>query len=107
MEDLYLLHDAGEIDDEELLLLMPNQRRNMHCGLPYYQYTVFTIFQMQEDDWEVEFRFRNWDTVKLAAALQLPETIKCQNGVVADTIEGLCMLLKRFAYPCRYVNPIP
>ena len=106
MEALYMLHDAGEIDDEELLLLMPNQRRNLHCGLPYYQYNVFTIFQMQEDECEVEFRFRKGDIFRLAAALQIPATIKCQNGVVADTIEGLCMLLKRFAYPCRYVDLI-
>ena len=51
--------------------------------------------------------FQKGDIFRLAAALQLPETIKCQNGVVADTIEGLCMLLKRFAYPCRYVDLIP
>ena len=55
----------------------------------------------------MECHFRNGDIFKLAAALQIPERIKCQHGVVADTIEGLCMLLKRFVYPCRYVNRIP
>ena len=65
MEDMYLLRDAGEIDDKELLLLMPNQRRNLHCGLPYYQYNVFNIYQMQEDECEVEFRFRIGDILDL------------------------------------------
>ena len=108
MEDfLYLLHDAGDIDDEELLLLMPNNRRNLHCCLPYYRYDRFNIFQMGEDECEVEFRFKKDDIFRLAAALRIPETIKCQNGVIVDTVEGLCILLKRFAYPCRYVDLIP
>ena len=78
MEDfLYLLHDAGDIDDEELLLLMPNNPRNLHCGLPKYWYDQFNIFQMGEDECEVDFRFKKDDIFRLAAALRIPETIKC------------------------------
>ena len=62
---------------------------------------------MDEDECEVEFRFKKDDIFRLAAALQLPEIFKCQNGVVVDSVEALCIALKRFAYPCRFVDLIP
>ena len=59
MDDvLYLLHDRGEIDDEELLLLVGDRRDNLHTGLPYFKYDRFNIFEMREDECEVEFRFK-------------------------------------------------
>ena len=107
MDDLlYRLHDDGDIDDEELLLLMPTHRKNLHVGLPYSMYDRFNIFEMREDEFEVEFRFKKEDIFRLAAALQLPNTLKCENGVVVDNVEGICIVLKRFAYPCRYVDLI-
>ena len=102
-----MLHDDGDIDDEELLLLMPIHRRNLHVGLTYSSYDRFDIFGMRDDECEVEFRFKKEDIFRLAAALQLPNTFKCQNGVVVDDVEALCIALKRFAHPCRYVDLIP
>ena len=102
-----MLHEDGDIDDEEFLLLMPIHRRNLHVCLPYSSYDRFDIFDMGEDECEVEFRFKKEDIFRLAAALQLPNTFKCQNGVVVDNVECLCIALKRFAYPCRYVDLIP
>ena len=86
-----MLHDDGDIDDEELLLLMPIHRRKLHVGLPYSSYDRFDIFCMREDEREVEFRFKKEDIFRLAAALQLPNTFKCQNGVVVDNVKGLCI----------------
>ena len=102
-----MLHDDGDIDDEELLLVMPIHHRHLHVGLPYSSYDRFDIFGMREDECEVEFHFKKEDIFRLAATLQLPNTFKCQNGVVVDNVEGLCIALKRFAYPCRYVDLIP
>ena len=51
---------------------------------------------MREDECEVEFRFKKEDIFRLAAALRRPETWKCQNGLVVDTFEGLCIALKRY-----------
>ena len=47
------------------------------------------------------------DIFKLAAVLQLPDKFKCQNRVAVYPIEGLCVLLRRFTYPCRYADLIP
>ena len=102
-----MLHDDGDIDDEELLLFMPIHHRNLHVGLPYSTYDRFNICDMRDGECEVEFRFKKEDIFRLAAVLQLPDKFKCQNGVVVYPIESLCVLLKRFAYPCRYVDLIP
>ena len=53
-----MLHDDCDIDGEELLLLMPFHRRNLHVGLPYSSYDRFNIFDMREDECEEEFRFK-------------------------------------------------
>lgn len=37
----------------------------------------------------------------------MPPIFKCPNGTVCDGTEGLCIVLKRFAYPCRYSDMIP
>ena len=44
----------------------------------------------------------NNDVYVLKEALQVPETIVCQNGLLVDGMEATCILLKRFAYPIRF-----
>ena len=39
--------------------------------------------------------------------LQLPDEIICCNGFHVDGSEALCIMLKRFAYPCRYLDLLP
>ena len=43
---------------------------------------------------------------RLADALGIPPVIKCQQRSICDGTEGLCMLLRRFAYPCRLSDMI-
>ena len=108
MDDiLYLLHDHDEIVDEELLLLVGNRQYNFHTGLHYLQYDRFNISKMSEDECEVELRFKKDNIFRLAAALHLPEVFQYHNGVVVDIVEGLCIALKRFTYPCRYAGLTP
>ena len=38
------------------------------------------------------------------SCLQMPQ---CRNKTICDGVEGLCIMLKRFAYPCRYSDMIP
>ena len=39
-------------------------------------------------------------------ALGLPETFTCPQRSVAEGIEGLCMVLKRMSFPCRFSDMI-
>lgn len=51
-------------------------------------------------------RVRKRDIERLADALGLPESFVCHQRTRADKIEGLCMVLKRLTYPCRYSDVI-
>ena len=39
--------------------------------------------------------------------MRLPDILTCYNGVKVDKVEGMGIFLKRFAYPCRYLDMIP
>ena len=43
----------------------------------------------------------------LVEALRVSPIFKCSNGTICDGTEGLCIVLKRFAYPCRYSDMMP
>ena len=53
-----------------------------------------------------DFRVEKQDIPRLAGALGIPPVIKCQQRSICDGTEGLCMLLRRFAYPCRLSDMI-
>ena len=50
---------------------------------------------------EAEFRVEKQDLPRLVQALQLPQpqVFKCEQRSICDDMEGLCMSLKRVAYP--------
>lgn len=62
---------------------------------------------MSDDQCQAEFRFYKNDVYNLKEVLNLPEEFTCYNGLTIDDIDGLCIFLKRFAYPCRYLDIIP
>ena len=105
---LILMHEDGETDEDEFLILHgAHQCRTLHGGLPYWKYDRFTLENLQEEECEVDFRFKKQDIYRLAAALHLPDTVKCSNGTKVQSIEALCICLRRFAYPCRYADLVP
>ena len=38
----------------------------------------------------------------MEGVLNVPDVITCNNGSRVDGLESLCIILARFAYPCRY-----
>ena len=105
-EMLLLNHDMKVINDEELLLLLDdNTSRNPEYN--YENYQRFNLDEIQEPECKAEFRFNKNDIPVLAEVLGLPETFRCSQRTVANKLEGLCMLLRRTAYPCRYSDLIP
>ena len=50
----------------------------------------------------------------LRDVLQIPAIIECEQRSVCDSLEGLCILLRRLSYPCiygdiiqRFSKPVP
>ena len=58
--------------------------------------------EKSEAECKTDFRFEKYDIPLLVDALGLPDKIKCKQGTICDSTEGLCIVLKRLAYPCRY-----
>jgi len=93
-------NDANVIDDDELLLLH-NVHRQRNSQIPYWRYEIFNLELMEDDECKAEFRVRRDDIYTLTDTLGFPENFKCYNGVVVDSVEALCICLRRLAYPCR------
>ena len=55
---------------------------------------------------KAEFRVEKRDLPTLREVLGIPPAFKCPQRTICDGMEGLCMLLKRLAYPCRYSDMI-
>ena len=102
---LLLSHGSNFIEDEEFLILYDLfEPRNP--DFPYETYPKFNLHEMAESESLAEFRFRKRDILSLADVLDIPETIRCDQRSICGGIEGLCMLLRRLSYPCRYGDMI-
>lgn len=102
---LVLLYDNESITDEEFLILYESYW-SKNPDFPYSLYPRFDLEQMEESECLAEFRVKKQDIPVLANVLQLPVHIRCPQRTTCDRIEALCMLLKRFSYPCRYSDMI-
>ena len=103
---LVLAYGAGVIDEVEFLLLDDlNEPKNLR--IPYWQYDPFNLDLLSQDECWAEFRFKKNDIFDLVHILQLPDEIITYNRLKVDPVEGLCILLKRLAYPCRYCDLVP
>jgi len=88
-------------DEESILLYDFNTSKNP--DFPYWQYDPFDSDKLCDDECKAEFRFLKNGIYVLKVVLQIPNEVVCYNRLVVDGIEALCVLLKQFAYPIRYV----
>ena len=103
---LLLYHDAKLIGYEEFVLLY-DMFPSKNPSFPYHEYAHFDLDNMSEADCKAVFRFEKKDLPVLAEALQLPPSFKLNQGSIVDGVEGVCMLLRRLAYPCRFSDMLP
>ena len=94
------------IDDEEFVLLY-DAHFSKNPEFPYKEYERFAMGDIDNVEFEAKFRVRKEDIPTLAEVLTIPDSFVCPQGTKADGIEGLCCVLKRFAYLCRYSDRIP
>ena len=93
------------INDTEFLLLYDiDSCSNLH--LPYWKYDCFSLEDMNDNECKTEFRFLREDIYTLHDIMNIPEMFTCYNGVKVTGIEGLCILLKRYSYPNKYLDLI-
>ena len=94
------------IDDEEFAVLY-EEYTPQNLPFPHCQYDTFSLLNKDPAECKVDFRVEKADIPLLIDALRMPPEFVRGNGTVCDATEGLCILLKRFAYPCRYSDMIP
>ena len=70
-------------------------------------YNKFDLDNLSDDECCVNFRFVKKHIYQLQEALEIPEEFVCYNNVTIDGLEALCIILKRYAYPCRYYDLVP
>lgn len=105
-ELLLLAHYDQLIDDQELLLLWDiNSSKNPEY--PYESYEKFNLADQDLAECKSNFRVEKQDIPLLYDALGIPEFFTCYQGTKCTGFEGLCIALRRFAYPCRYSDLIP
>ena len=105
-ELLFLSHNHGAIDDEELLLLY-EEFLPKNPDFSYENYDRLDLNDMNDSECLAEFRVKKRDLPILAEALQIPDSFTCSQRSLVSGMEGLCILLRRLAYPCRYSDIIP
>ena len=87
---LLIAHNNSLLSDEELLLLL-DENSSENPQFNYDKYERFNIINLHQ----------------LAEVLQLPNSFRCHQRTTADKLEGLCILLRKMSYPCRYSDMIP
>ena len=102
IRELLLLSFENETINDDEFLLLSEQFKSKNPDFPYENYLGFELDDMDESECLVEFRFQKRHIPLLADVLQLPDQFLCYQRSVSSGIEGLCILLKRLSYPCRY-----
>ena len=104
--DELLVSFCEEIINEDEFLLLYDVNKSKNPEYPYWNYERFTLQDKSEAECKTDFSFEKCDIPLLVDVLGLPDEIKCKQGTICNSTEGLCIVLKRLAYPCRYSDLI-
>ena len=102
-EMLLLAYVDQVIDDHEFVLLF-DVNEEKKSGISLLDLHSILLIQTRDDECRAEFRFWKNDIYDLSDVLDLPDEIIIDNRQNVDKIDSLGILLKRFAYPCRYLR---
>ncbi|CAB3999509.1 Hypothetical predicted protein [Paramuricea clavata] len=105
-ELLVLSYDSKFISDTEFCFLY-EYFMSKNPDFCYETYPAFSLDDVEEAECKAEFRVLKQDLPRLREALRIPANFKLEQRSICDGMEGLCMLLRRVCYPCRYSDIIP
>ena len=91
--------------NEFAILLDVNMSKNPL--FPYDNYEELSLDNFSEEECIAGFRVEKNDLPVLADSPGIPPVFRYSQRSVFAGMEGLCMLLKRLAYPCSYSDMIP
>ena len=104
-DSLVIAYFQNIIDDAEFALL---HDANMSKPVfPYSKYERFNIDNWEDEECWTELRFGKKDLESMRSNFQIPDEIVCSKRTACDAMEGMCSLLKRLPYPCRYTDMVP
>lgn len=94
-------------DDEELVIFdMILNTKNREYHYLDKKPGVFNLDELTDDFCFTHFRFYKADIKKLRVGLNIPEEIKLKSGAKIGGLCALCVLLKRLAYPNRFLKVV-
>ena len=100
-----LAHYQKTIDDVEFAVLYDTNLSKL--VFPYSKFDRFSHDKWEDSECWTELRFGKEDLDLLLHNLQIPNEIVCSQRSVCDGMEGMCIVLKRLPYPCRYMTWYP
>ena len=98
---------VDEIISEGEFVLLYDHYKSKNPDFSYELNSRFSFDDLEEAECQANFRVEKRHLHDLANAFQIPPSFQTYQRSVAEGLEGFCMLLKRFAYPCRYGDMIP
>ena len=99
-----MVYDA--IDAEEAALLLLDDVK--HDSSPHKNYERFSLSNLTDTQFVNMYRFEKEHIKPMVKALRLQETyIHHSNAIKWSAEEGLCLLLRRLAYPSRLIDLVP
>ena len=99
-EALLFAYQDGSIDDTEFALLYDsNSSENLE--FPYWKYGRFDLDSMTDDECKAEFRFFKNDVYLLGEVLDIPDIMKCPNGVFCGRNGGSKCVVEAFCIPVQ------
>ena len=72
----------------------------------FQSYVVFDLQIMNSADCKAEFRVEKADLPRLTDALYIPAVFHCKQRSICDSLKGVCVLLRRTSYLCRFSDMI-
>ena len=103
-EALLLAYSCNIIDAAEFAVLYEeNTSREI---FPYWKFEKFNFDDWDDTECRTELRFNKADIFLLLEVLRFPDKFVCSQRTVCSKLEGLCILLKRLAFPCRYTEMV-
>ena len=90
------------------MLCFSKENSSNNLDFSYYNgYTLFNLGSQSEAKWRANFSGEKHHIPLVEDAFQIPQYFVCDQETVCEGTEGLCMILKRYSFPCRYSDMIP